>query len=92
MFVDYEKLKTDIIGKSIPKPLSGTLSGHAAGEPFDKFVNQLIKNQYPEDTYRQYEYLNSLFSKIKMQKQSKPGTIFLNLLQYFSFWTEENLL
>lgn len=61
MFVDYEKLKTDIIGKSIPKPLSGTLSGHAAGEPFDKFVNQLIKNQYPEDTYRQYEYLNSLF-------------------------------
>lgn len=68
MFVDYEKLKTDIIGKFIPKPLSGTLSGHAAGEPFDKFVNQLIKNQYPEDTYRQYEYLNSLFSKNKDAK------------------------
>lgn len=31
MFVNYGKLKSDIIGKSIQKPLSGTLSGHAAG-------------------------------------------------------------
>lgn len=38
------------------------------GEPFDKLVNEFIKNQYPENTFRQFEYLNSLFSKNKDAK------------------------
>ncbi len=63
MFVNYDKLCKSIIGKAVPKPVSGTLSGHAAGEPFDKLVNEIIKEQYPDNTFRQYEYLNFLFSK-----------------------------
>ncbi len=63
MIVDYKNLCKTIKGTSIPKPLSGTLSGHAAGEPFDKHVYAEIKKQFPENTFRQYEYLNDLFSK-----------------------------
>jgi hypothetical protein len=47
----------------VPKPLSGTLSGHSAGEPFDKHVYSGIKKQLPNNTFRQYEYLNDLYSK-----------------------------
>lgn len=63
MFVNYDNLKGKIIGTSVPKPLSGTLSGHAAGEPFDKHVYAEIKKQFPGKTFRQYEYLNNLFTK-----------------------------
>ena len=63
MFVDFNELKKEIIGTSVAKPLSGTLSGHAAGEPFDKHVYQKIKKMLPNNTFRQYEYLNSLFTK-----------------------------
>jgi type II restriction enzyme len=63
MFINYEELKNEIIGTSIQKPLSGTLSGHAAGEPFDKHVYNKIKKKYPLKTFRQYEYLNTLFTK-----------------------------
>ena len=60
---DFGKIQKNIIGTSVPKPLSGTLSGHAAGEPFDKHVYTEIKKQYPKQTFRQYEYLNDLYSK-----------------------------
>ncbi|MBK7985584.1 MAG: HincII family type II restriction endonuclease [Ignavibacteria bacterium] len=63
MNVNYRKLAKNIKGTSVPKPLSGTLSGHAAGEPFDKHVYTEIKKQFPKNTFRQYEYLNDLFSK-----------------------------
>ena len=43
MFVNYENLKKAIIDTNVPKPLSSTLSGHAAGEPFDKHVYAEIK-------------------------------------------------
>lgn len=62
MFVDYERLIRDIKFISIPKPPTGTLSGHVAGEPFDKKAYELIKTQFPENTFRQFEYLNYLFS------------------------------
>jgi Restriction endonuclease HincII len=60
--VDYEELVRKIRGTSVPKPISGTLSGHAAGEPFDKHVYKEIKKQFPKNTFRQYEYLNDLYS------------------------------
>lgn len=63
MNVNYTKLAKNIKGTSVPKPLSGTLSGHAAGEPFDKHVYSEIKKQLPNNTFRQYEYLNDLYSK-----------------------------
>jgi type II restriction enzyme len=61
--VDYEALKKEIVGATIPKPLSGTLSGHAAGEPFDKYLYRAIKSYFPHSTFRQYEYLNYLYTQ-----------------------------
>lgn len=63
MNVNFSKLSKNLTGVAIPKPISGTLSGHAAGEPFDKYVYSEIKKQFPKNTFRQYEYLNDLFSK-----------------------------
>ncbi|TAL56177.1 MAG: restriction endonuclease [Bacteroidetes bacterium] len=63
MKVNYRELVKKVRGTSVPKPLSGTLSGHAAGEPFDKHVYNEIKKQLPKNTFRQYEYLNDLYSK-----------------------------
>lgn len=63
MFVNYNKLISKIKGTQIPKPYSGTLSGHVAGEPFDKEVYRILKELFPNNTYRQYEYLNYLFTK-----------------------------
>lgn len=63
MNVDYNNLAKKIIGTSVSKPVSVTLSGHAAGEPFDKHAYNEIKKQFPKNTFRQYEYLNDLFSK-----------------------------
>ena len=62
MFIDYVELKTKMLNTKVVKPTSGTLSGHAAGEPFDKHLYNQIKIQHPENTFRQYEYLNSLFT------------------------------
>lgn len=61
--VNYTDLKSKIIGTSVDKPVSGTLSGHAAGEPFDKHVYSKLKEVFPNKTFRQYEYLNDLFRK-----------------------------
>ena len=63
MIVRYESLINKVKGTSVPKPISGTLSGHAAGEPFDKHVYAAIKKQFPKHTFRQYEYLNDLFNR-----------------------------
>lgn len=42
---------------------SGTLSGHAAGEPFEKLAYHLLKEKYPTNIFKQYEYLNDLYLK-----------------------------
>lgn len=63
MKVNYTNLIKELKGTSVPKPLSGRLSGHAAGEPFDKHVNELLLKKYPNKVFRQYEYLNFLFTK-----------------------------
>lgn len=62
MSIDLDFLKKELVGTMVPKPISGTLSGHAAGEPFDKHVLRFIKKLYPETTFRQYEFLNKLYS------------------------------
>lgn len=61
MNIDFELLSKKMIGQTVPKPSSGTLSGHAAGEPFDKLVYKFLKEQLPQNTFRQYEFLNELF-------------------------------
>lgn len=61
--INYDNIKQSLKGTGVPRSASGTLSGHAAGEPFDKLVYEKVKALYPKKTYRQYEYLNDLFSK-----------------------------
>lgn len=57
------QLTNNLIDQRIPKPISGTLSGHAAGEPFEKLVYQHLKQEYPNDIFKQFEYLNDLYRK-----------------------------
>src|SRR4051812_25280543 len=59
MPLDLTFLEESMPGTTVPRPLSGTLSGHAAGEPFDKHVCSLISKEYPGRTYRHYELLNA---------------------------------
>ena len=57
-----ETIVNKLLNKTIPAPISGTLSGHAAGEPFDKYVYKILGENY-NNIFRQYEYLNHLYSK-----------------------------
>ena len=41
----------------------GTLSGHAAGEPFEKLAYSLLKEKFPTKIFKQFEYLNDLYLK-----------------------------
>jgi len=53
-----------MIGEIVERPnkdSNGTLSGHAAGEPFEKKVYHLLKGVYPNNIFKQYEYLNDLY-------------------------------
>jgi len=59
--IDFNKLKEELLGTQIPKPISGTLSGHSAGEPFDKIAYQKVKEELPNNTFRQFEFLNNLY-------------------------------
>ena len=63
MAFNIKEIAKDLIGTSVSKPKVGTLSGHAAGEPFDKHAYECLKRRYPGKTYRQFEYLNELYSK-----------------------------
>ena len=61
--VDFEALGKRLAGKSVPRATSGTLSGHAAGEPFDKLTCAELCAMLPGKIFRQYEYLNNLYTK-----------------------------
>lgn len=58
---NYQTIIDSMIGDTVPAPASGTLSGHAAGEPFDKEVYNILKEKYPDTVFRQFEYLNKLY-------------------------------
>jgi hypothetical protein len=61
--INIQSLVEDLVNTTVQKPVSGTLSGHAAGEPFDKHVFQFVKKLYANETFRQYEYLNKIFTE-----------------------------
>lgn len=64
--LDLKKLTYEIRGKKVDRPnkaTSGALSGHAAGEPFEKCVYQNLKTFYPEKIFKQHEYLNDIYLK-----------------------------
>jgi len=62
--INFKKLITDLGVLRVERPNksdSGTLSGHAAGEPFEKCVYMKLKGMYPEKIFKQYEYLNDIY-------------------------------
>ncbi len=64
--IDFTELLKCLNDKEVERPNraeSGTLSGHAAGEPFEKLVYQHLKKVYPSNIYKQYEFLNDLYRK-----------------------------
>lgn len=63
MGFNITEVAKELIGTSVARPKVGTLSGHAAGEPFDKHAYECLKRRFPGKTYRQFEYLNELYSK-----------------------------
>lgn len=67
--VDFNRLLFDIRNQTVDRPnraSSGTLSGHAAGEPFEKCVYHKLKKMYPTNIFKQYEYLNDLYLRNPM--------------------------
>lgn len=61
--INYEELIKKVIGISVPKPPLGILSDEIAGGAFDKLVYTEIKKMFPNETYKQCEYITDLFLK-----------------------------
>lgn len=62
--INFSNLCKGLVGRTVQRPnqaSNGTLSGHAAGEPFEKLVYHTLKNDFPENLFKQHEYLNDLF-------------------------------
>ena len=62
--IDFSDLINSIKGLTVDRPnksSSGTLSGHAAGEPFEKTVYHILKEKYSNLIFKQYEYLNDIY-------------------------------
>lgn len=60
----FDSLTSRLRGKVVERPNKegrGTLSGHAAGEPFEKLAYHLLKEQFPNNIFKQYEFLNDLY-------------------------------
>lgn len=81
----YPQLEQALINACVKKPLSGTLSGHNAGEPFEKLVYHFFKDKIPSHCFKQFEYLNDLYMKhprmigheARMQLFNSPTLLFL---------------
>lgn len=64
--IDYTNLLIWLKNKEVDRPNAadkGTLSGHAAGEPFEKLVYRHLKELFPSNVYKQYEFLNDLYRR-----------------------------
>lgn len=61
-----DELVSSLKNQTVERPNKadrGTLSGHAAGEPFEKLAYGLLKEKLPTKIFKQYEYLNDLYLK-----------------------------
>lgn len=62
--INYREIIESLKAETVERPNKsdrGTLSGHAAGEPFEKSVYHKLKRLYPDKIFKQYEYLNDLY-------------------------------
>ena len=92
---------TALKGLQIDRPKLGTLSGHAAGEPFEKHVYEHLKRLFPKNIFKQYEYLNDLYlkhpqyitAKQRYKLFNSPTVLFLisRGIAATKSWTPENL-
>lgn len=65
MRIDYNAIIKSLPESKVPRPnkeTAGTLSGHAAGEPFANYVCDTLKRTYQKCVYKQYEFLNSIYN------------------------------
>lgn len=63
MNLDLEEVVSSLPGLTVPRPGGeGAISGHAAGEPFDKLITTKIAEQFTGRTFRQYAALNRVLS------------------------------
>ena len=59
--IDLKFLEAKLIGATVPRPnVRGTLSGHAAGEPFSELVLDVLTYEHGENILKQHEFLNRL--------------------------------
>lgn len=64
--IDYSDLLSWLKGLTVERPNkqgNGTLSGHAAGEPFEKAAYRILKATYPTQVFKQFEFLNDIYLK-----------------------------
>lgn len=59
---DIKSAVEPLSGKSLPRP-EGTLSGHAAGLPFERSVHALLKGKFGERCEQHFESLNVVLCK-----------------------------
>ena len=57
MINDIESALADLVGKQVARPV-GTLSGHAAGLPFEVLVHDRLRGRWPATCRRHFEMLN----------------------------------
>ena len=85
--INFEKLLRELKGQVVNRPNksnAGTLSGHAAGEPFEKRVYGDLKQLYPTNIFKQYEYLNDMYLKNpKHITVEQRNQLFTSLVVFF---------
>jgi len=59
MRTDIQTLVENIVGSHVPRP-KGTLSGHAAGLPFERLVDQVLIANWPDRCAQHFEILNKI--------------------------------
>jgi len=57
--IDVDLQVPNLVGRTVPRP-SGTLSGHAAGLPFEHLVHGNLLAAYPNQCRRHYEMVNEI--------------------------------
>ena len=76
--VDYKNLRNCLLNITVSRSTSGPLSGHVASEHFAIKVYEVIKELYPNMTYKQYEYLNTLYLENPSAEDSKTRSNLFN--------------
>ena len=62
--IDLSFLEAKLVGATVPRPnVRGTLSGHAAGEPFSELVLDVLTHMHGGAIKKQHDFLNELMHR-----------------------------